>query len=112
MGQEPVGPVEQVQVVVIRAGELHPGAVGAKLHRRQERLLGVFFALRDVVHRHGRGGVPGIALQNLDRQPELGEASELGVAEPVGVAEPDRPARAVGDRDDLAELPQPPAVGF
>ena len=86
----------------------HPAAVGLELRGGQERLLGVFLALRDVVHRHRRRGVPGIALQHLDRQAELGETGEAGVAEPVGVAQPHRPARAIGDRDDVAELAQHP----
>ena len=82
------------------------GAVGFQLDGGQECLLGVFFPLGDVVQGHRRGGVPGIALQDVDGQAELGEPGELGVAEPVGVAEPDGPALAVGDLDDLAELAQ------
>ena len=87
VGQEPVGPVEQVQAVVVLAGELDPGAVGPELGGGQERLLGVFLALGDVVHRHGGGGVPGVALQDVDRQAEFGQPGQLGVSEPVGVAQ-------------------------
>ena len=87
------------------------GAVGPELGGGQECLLGVFLTLRDVVHGHRRAGVPGISLQDVDGQAELGEAGQPGVAEPVGVAEPDRHALAVGDRGDVAELPQHPVVG-
>ena len=72
---------------MVVSGELHPSAVGPELDGGQERLLGVFFTLRDVVHRHSRRGVPGVALQDVDGQAEFGQPSELGVAEPVGVAE-------------------------
>ena len=111
VGQEAVGSVEQVQAVVVLAGELHLGAVGLELGGGQERLLGVFLALGDVVHRHRRCGVPGVALQDVDGQAELGEPGQLGVPEPVGVAQLQPPALAVGDLDDVAELTQHPAVG-
>ena len=111
VGQDPVGAVEQVHAVVVLAGELHPGAVGPQLDGGQERLLGVFFPLGDVVHGHRRAGVPGIALQDVDGQAELGEPGQSGVAEPVGVAEPDGPVLAVGDLGDVAELAQDPVVG-
>jgi hypothetical protein len=71
----------------------------------------VLLALGDVVHRHRRGGVPGVALQDVDGQPELGESGQLRVPEPVGVAELQPPAGAVGDLDDIAELAQHPLVG-
>ena len=90
VGQEPVGAVEQVQGVVVLAGEADAGAVGLELDGGQERLLGVLFPAGDVVHGHGRRRVPGIALQDVDGQAELGELGQLGVPEPVGVAEPDR----------------------
>jgi hypothetical protein len=110
-GKKPVGPVEQVQAVVVLAGEQHAGAVGLELRGGEERLLGVLLALGDVVHRHRRAGVPGVALQDVDGQPELGQAGQLGVPEPVRAAQPDRPPLAVGDLDDIAELAQHPGVG-
>ena len=76
--------------VVVLAGENDAGAVGLQLDGGQERLLGVFFPLGDVVQGHRRGGVPGIALQDVDRQADLGETGQPGVPEPVGMAEPDR----------------------
>jgi hypothetical protein len=111
VGKEPVGAVEQVQAVVVFAGEAHPGAVGLELDGGQERLLGVLLAFGDVVHGHGRGGVSGIALQDVDRQPEFGKTGQLGVPESVGMAEPDRSALAVGDLQQVAELAQHPVVG-
>ena len=109
--EQPVGAVEQVQDVVVLAGDRDLGAVGPELGGGQERLLGVFLAVRDVVHGHRRAGVPGIALQDVDRQAELGEAGQPGMTEPVGVAEPDRPSVAVGDLGDVAELAQHPVIG-
>ena len=72
VGQDPVGAAEQVHGVVVLAGEGDAGAVGFQLDGGQECLLGVFFPLGDVVHGHRRGGVPGIALQDVDGQAELG----------------------------------------
>ena len=56
-----------MQTVVVVAAELDAGAVGAQLGGGQERLLGVLIAGGDVVHRHGGRGVPGVALQDVDR---------------------------------------------
>ena len=66
----------------------------------------------DVVHRHRRGGVPGVALQDVDGQAELGEPGQLGVPEPVGVAQLHRlgPWLSV-ICDEVAELAQHPVVG-
>lgn len=111
VGQDPVGAAEQVNDVVVLAGEGDAGAVGFQLDGGQECLLGVFFPLGDVLHDHRGGGVPGIALQDMHGQPELGEPGQLGVPEPVGVAETDGPALAVSDLNDLAELAQPERVG-
>lgn len=49
--------------------------VGFELAGREERLLSVLFALRDVMHRHYRVGVPGVALQHMHWQAEFGELS-------------------------------------
>ena len=106
VGKEPVGSFEQVQTVVVLAGEPHCRAVGPKLRRGQERLLSVLLALGDVVHRHGRGGVAGVALYDVDGQAEFGQPGQLGVPESVGVVQPYRPALAVGDLDQVAEAGQ------
>lgn len=95
---------------MVVAGEPHPGAVGLELCGGQEGLFGVFFSLRDVVHRHRGCGVPGVALQHFDGQAEFGEAGQASVPEPVGMTQPHRSAGAIDDRDDVAELAQHGAV--
>ena len=77
VGQEPVCAAEQVQAVVVVTGQLDAGAVSAKLRGGQERLLGVFVAGGDVVHGHRRGGVSGIALQDMDWQAEFGQHARV-----------------------------------
>ena len=66
----------------------------------------------DVVHGHGRGGVPGVALQDVDR---AGRVRRAGSAWCVGTGGCGSAARrrplAVGDLDDVAELAQHPVVG-
>ncbi len=105
VGQDPVGAAEQVDCVVVLAGERHPGAVCLQLDGREERLLGVFLPLGDVMQGHRRSRVPGIALQDVDGQAELGEPGQPGMPEPVGMAEPDRPGLAVGELGQAAECP-------
>ncbi|MFJ6565518.1 hypothetical protein ACIQMV_37895 [Streptomyces sp. NPDC091412] len=51
VGQEAVGSVEQVEAVVVVAREDDVGAVRPQFRGGQERLLGVFLAGGDVVHR-------------------------------------------------------------
>lgn len=88
---------------MVVAGELDAGAVGSELGGGQERLLGVFVAGGDVVHGHRRGGVSGIALQDMDWQAEFGQPGQPGVAEAVGVAQPHDVALGVGDLNEVAE---------
>ena len=103
MRQKTVGPVEQVHAVMVLAGERDRGGVGFELAGRQECLLGMLFALRHIVHRHCRVGVPGVALQHVHRQAEFGEPSKAGVPEPVRMAELDRASFGVPDINKLAE---------
>jgi len=51
-----------------------------------------------------------VALQDVDRQSQLGELGELGVPEAVGVAELDRAPGSVCDLGQVAEQRQCPAV--
>ena len=103
MWQEPIGPVEQVHPVVVLTGERDRSAVSFELAGRQERLLGMLFTLRHVVHRHSRVGVTGVALQNVHRQAEFGEPSQAGVPESVRATELDRASCGVPDINKLAE---------
>ena len=107
---ETVGPIEQVHPVVVLAGERLRGGVGLELAGRQECLLGMLFALRHIVHRHRRVGVPGVALQYVRGQAEFGEPSKAGVPESVGLAEAGPRVLSVLDINKLAELLQRSSV--
>ena len=54
VGEDPVSAAEQVDGVVVLAGEHEAGAVCLQLGGREECLLGVFLPLGDVVQGHRR----------------------------------------------------------
>ena len=70
----------------------------------------MLFALRHIVHRHCRVGVPGVALQHVHRQAEFGEPSKASVPESVRVAELDRASFGVPDINKFAESLQRSSV--
>ena len=55
--------------------------------------------------------MPGVALQHVHRQSELGEACEPGIAKPLGVAQLHGMSFGEGHLDQIAEGAQRPDVG-